>query len=84
MRYFIQPRRETAKAIQCTDEYARRAYRENAWGARFGSLNAIEKFVRGDYSVGPNFQIWGEDVSEKILFERILKGELKPGILEYE
>ena len=75
-------RRSDRKPIECTKDYARTLYREAATGPGIARLNAVENMVNGYRATGMHYAVWGEEVTDKELFQRILKGELQTGKLD--
>ena len=85
MRWFWERRTEPYRYLQkpqeVTREHAQALYRETAHGV-MGNLIACENMHKGVYKQGLHFAIWGERVTDKDLFQRILKGTVQPGIRE--
>ena len=83
MRYFVNMRhawhRSDKKPIECTKDYARALYREAASGPGIAQLRGMENMATGYRATGIHFVVWGEEVTDKEIFQRILKGELQSG-----
>ena len=80
MRWFAKLRRSdgmlpTPKLLSRED--ALELYKMTGHG-RFGVLNSVERMMKGKYAQGISYEIWGEELSDKELFLRILDGKLKP------
>jgi len=44
----------------------------------FGVMDSVEKLIKGRHAVGMSYEIWGEDIDDKEVFHRVLKGKLQP------
>jgi len=51
-------------------------YKLAVQGGKFASLRAVEALTKGKYISYVSYDIWGEKISDKECFHRILKGEL--------
>lgn len=81
MKWFMQPRKagfNNGLPRNLTQDQALRYYTEANWGSlKFGALNAVENLHSGFKAFTTRFVVWGEEISDKELFRRILKGEVE-------
>lgn len=75
MKYFVRSRGR--KPILVDRNTALSFYRLAVNGGTFAMMNAIESLARGQYCSSISYDIWGERITDKECFERILKGQIQ-------
>lgn len=79
MKWFRNQLGANMPAQQLTRDAAMLHYRDATWGnMQLGSLTAVENMIKGKMVHTMHHTIWGEDISDKELFRRVLKGEVVP------
>ncbi len=79
MKWFRKRLAADGPAEQLSRDVALQHYRDATWGSMsIGSLTAVENLVKGRMVYAMHHNIWGEDISDKELFRRVLKGDVVP------
>ena len=80
MKWFMHLRKDSNKPVRhLTRDQAIEFYRETGFGKmQLGAVSAIENMYKGHKAYSIHFVVWGEEIDDKELFRRILKGDVKP------